>query len=397
MHCLTQAEINDFLSKNSVNLHDLSLEQFRGWLSTRIKETSKSEVFQLRCEIRDLKRTHRRRLRDRERRLSDAQRAYEKTEASKQIRQLTKESESLNKAVEGLTLAVSEGRAEKKKLKSFREKLHQVTERMTSLSSSVPEKKRFDRAIASMRKLREEIGLDEAESNLQDVASQKGHSSVRAGTRFEEISSQATTSLIVPQVTSPTEKATVLHGVTLGCARGELDQLVVVNSKDSEVVEVRALVEAKRNINDLVHGFRQRQENLAWFVGDSSGYDAELYRTDRYKSGDFDGVATHQEEYRDFHFDSTSFQRFDTNAQNEHRLDGLFFVTEKRRLLGTTTAELGRILHRVATDPSFRIESDTILRRFRKWTLDVVGEFQTQDVLRLYSESEKLSQHLIFA
>ena len=70
-----------------------------------------------------------------------------------------------------------------------------------------------------------------------------------------------------------------------------------------------------------------------------------------------------------------------------YRLQRLYFVTEPRPLLGATTAELGRILYRAATDPKFKIESDSNLKRFRDWAQELVSKFQSLDVLELYASA----------
>src|SRR5205085_9755144 len=103
----------------------------------------------------------------------------------------------------------------------------------------------------------------------------------------------------------------ILRRVTLGAARVEFDQLVVrVPAAAGRPVQVLAAVEVKKNINDLAHGFRLRQENLAWLTGDAGGYDPALYRTGHFRSGHFDRPAEHREGGDAFLFAPGSFRRF---------------------------------------------------------------------------------------
>lgn len=396
MRALTQQQLQDFVKENFINLHEMSLGEFRDWLSARIGEAERHAEFRQRCVIRDLKSEHRRGLRDRETRLATARAAYEETSRSKRLAELARVTEDLGRAVEGLTQAVAEGRADPLKLKEFQSTLAKANREIDDLSARFPEKRRLDQTESSLATFSKKIGLTAAEESLQAMTTSHGHSATHAGTRFEAVSEVATRRFLVPEVSTTPECAVILNGVTLGCARGEFDQVVVVRKAINDVVEVRAIVEAKRNINDLVHGFRQRQENLAWFVRDESGYDARLYRTEIYAAGHFDQVMSHQEGGETFRFDKSSFRRFEQATSNGFRLGGLCFVTEERQLLGVTTAELGRILYRVATDWSFRIDRPKILERFRNWTLENVNKFQTRDVLKIYADSESLSKQIVF-
>lgn len=382
MKSLTLIELQDFIAANEVRLHEMSLPQFRHWLECRIEEASRRDMFRQRQLIRDIKREHARRLRQRGQRLDEARQAYEGSTTAKEYEQLLSEAEGLSKAVSGLQQAVNAGRAEPAKLQEYEQRLELLQQQISE--SEFSEKRALDRAQASFDKLRDEIGLTQAEQKLDEIGTQRGKSSTGAGSRFEAISSEATYKLIVPSLDFPKDEVAVLHGATLGCARGEIDQIVVFNL-DADVVRVEAVIEAKRNINDLAHGFRLRQENLAWFVGDSSGFNAEQYRTDRFPNGVFEGTVCHNEQAREFCFDRSSFSLFESTDQNGYRTDRLYFVTEQRPLLGTTTAELGRILHRAATDPKFKIESDSNLKKFREWALEFVAEFQSLDVLELYA------------
>lgn len=397
MQRLSQKELVDFVDTHAVHFRSLDLDGFRAWLSQRIEESLRQPDFAQRCRIREIERTHRRRLRDRERRLQKAEDAYRQLPAREQIEQLKHRLESLKKGVAGLEQAVAEDRADPEKLESFRRQYMEVVREFLLLVEDHPEWRRLGRAKGSLERLREEIGLTDAEAELEALGRKQGNSSTASGSYFETVSSEATHRLILPDITHAGEQAHVLHGVTLGCARGELDQVVVVRRGEGAAVEVRAIVEAKRNINDLAHGFRQRQENLAWFAGDSSGYDPQLYRTDRYTEGHFAGPVTHEEDGETFLFDAGSFESITKDAESGWRLDHLYFVTEQRPLLGVGMAEHGQILNRVATDPAFNIDSKVVLGKYRKWAQQLVEPMQTEDVLALYAKTEEWARQIVFA
>ncbi len=177
---------------------------------------------------------------------------------------------------------------------------------------------------------------------------------------------------------------------------GEFDQIVVQCATEQEAVDVLAVVEAKRNVNDLVHGFEVRQENLAWLVGDPSGYVVDKYRTSAFPEGHFTG-AVHVEQGRTYRFERSSFARFQTPNEQGFRLAGLWFLTQRRPLLGVTSSELGQILYQVSTNPSHHLASNSGLGKFRKSVLRFVSDFQTRNVLNLYAETDKLAQQIVFA
>ena len=394
---LNREQLAQFINANAIDLSAMDLASFRTWLRARIDDAARQPLFAQRCLIRDLTRANRRQLRDRERRLEDAEQAYRQHPAFSEIENSAREIGNLEKAVAGLTTAVSEKRADPEKLAEFESDLTRTKQHHWELVSNLPEKKRRDRAIHSLERFRDEIGLREAEEILEGIGENHGSGTVAAGGRFEALSSEAATRFILPDVGEPGERLVVLHGLTLGCARGEFDQMVVTVPRDDEIVQVRAVVEAKRNINDLVHGFRLRQENLAWLTGDRAGYSTDLYRTRDYPEGHFDSVAEHEEQGQKYRFDQRSFRDLAAPQDSGKRLSGMYFVTEERPLLGVTSSELGRILHRVATDPGFNIDSDAILRQFRKWAKTFVADVQTRDVLEMYAQDEHLARHVIFA
>lgn len=396
-HQQTAEELKEYIHDNSIDLHCMNLQQFRWWLNERILEANTQEQFRLRCRIRDIRAAHRRRITDRERRFEEARRAYESAPATIEYEQSSREVDSLHKGVAGLKTAVSQRRADPEKLVQFEKRLVAAQARLAAseIELNTPEKKRLDRAWSSLQRLREEIGLSDAETRLGRNHDQQGSASTTAGSRFEEISSRAASDFIVPKLGLAHQKPVILHGATLDCPQGELDQ-IIITVESGGIAKVHAVVEAKNNINDLAHGFRVRQENLAWFVGDTQGYETTRYRTSQFPDGQFKGrIVNHHEKGINYQFDSTSFDLFRPLDKPPYRLSRLYFVTEQRPLLGLDNGDLNRLLHRIATDHRFDIHSNTKLKRLYEWLLDFVAPVQTVDILRQYAESDSLAGNII--
>ncbi len=386
---LNSTQLEEYLAHNKVNIHTMSLDEFRSWLADRIEDASRQELFRQRLLIRDIVHQHRRSLKYRKTKLKQAEDAYRASPEASEIEELKGQLDSFGKAVVGLTSAVARNDASPEKLAEFEKKLEQTTTRYQSLLASCKPAIRLAAAQKSDRDFREAIGLTSAEEELERLGKERGHQSSSSGDRFEEVSRQETTNFIVPDVNPTNAPCIVLSGATLGCARGEFDQLVITPRVGTNLYDVLAIIEAKRNINDVVHGFRMRQENLAWFCGLEGAYDPALYRTDRFPDGRFTGTIIEQHGAQTFHFDQGSFHRFQRNHPSQPHLDHLYFVTEPRKLLGCTADELGRLLYQLATDASFDLSDARILKKFRKQALTIIDPFQTRDVLQLYLNAAK--------
>ncbi len=183
----------------------------------------------------------------------------------------------------------------------------------------------------------------------------------------------------------------MLSGVTLGCARAELDQLIIRKPlKPVAPVKALAIVEAKRNINDLAHGFRLRQENISWLTGDADGYDPQLYRTSQYAQGHFDRTAAHEQDGETFLFDRSSFALFRRESDSGHYLKRLCFVTRAGPIYGVSAGQLSKLMHRVASDERWNQDSKLYWRSLHNWTRSLGREFESPEMLRLYAQSPGL-------
>ena len=276
MEPCTQESLQRFLNENATDLASLSLEEFREWLEARIEKASRHDLFQERCRARDLKRRYGSRLRIRERRLQRAQEEYQADPASQAIEQLRKKRRDLTNAVEELSRAVAENRAGLAKLAEFESRRAIAVAEYQHLQNATPTWQRLQEARQTLADFRQEIGLTEIEKSIQRLSREHGNLTIHSGKTFEDSASQIGRDQIAEYLAErhlfEGQSIELLHQVTLGCARGEFDQMIVRVSQHDQPVRVLAIVEMKKNINDLVHGFQLRQENLAWLVGDPSGY-----------------------------------------------------------------------------------------------------------------------------
>ena len=184
--------------------------------------------------------------------------------------------------------------------------------------------------------------------------------------------------------------------MTLGAARTEIDLLAVrPAAAPDEPAEVLALAEAKRNLNDLGHGFRRRQENLAWLTGDEGGYDPAAYRTRSFPTGRFDRSAVHERDGVRTLLTRESFRHFARDPESGLFLDRLHLVTRPGPVWGLSAAALSRIAHRVSTDERWEPGSEAYLRRLQRWCRSLAHDVETPDVLRLYAASDERARHVL--
>eukprot|EP01116_Phalansterium_solitarium_P014620 TRINITY_DN32370_c0_g1_i1.p1 TRINITY_DN32370_c0_g1~~TRINITY_DN32370_c0_g1_i1.p1 ORF type:complete len:269 (+),score=49.28 TRINITY_DN32370_c0_g1_i1:240-1046(+) len=208
----------------------------------------------------------------------------------------------------------------------------------------------------------------------------------------------------------------VLRSVTLGCARGELDFVVVLAAPCDPPLSKRkkklapqhegkshfsclalAVVEAKRNINDCAFGFDIRQENIAFFVCDESGYDVASYVTNVHHKGKFLKDVVHELGGERFVFSKESFRLFEPDPSTRLYLSRLFFVTRDRPLLGMRLAELGMLLNKLLNDVDMDLESPEYMQRLHDKLLETTSTRQAHDVIELLDQqsSRDGGQHFI--
>jgi hypothetical protein len=311
------------------------------------------------------------------------------------------------KAIAGLSSALADALPEKQpslqqKLDAFRLQEATLRQEQTEQLRSSEARQELNRVAAQLERLRASIGLDREEARLAELQRERGRRSGRSGASFEEIALELTRRCILPDLLRAgpdprgAERVRVLRGVTLGAARTEIDQLVVRRPPDpTDPVEALALVEVKRNLNDLAHGFVRRQENLAWLTGNRGRYDTAEYRTRQFPTGHFDREAVHRQGGESFVFAPESFRRFRSDAGTGMILDGLYLLTRRGSIWGVSGATLARIGHRIATDERWEPNDAAYLRRLLDWCRSLAGAIETPEVLRLYMSTEARARQIL--
>jgi hypothetical protein len=377
------------LREQTFDLRGLDLPGFRDWLGRRLEHWRQDPVFVQRGRLRDLRREHPL-LGTLEKKYRRAAHADAASAPFARLRRLEQEIIDTDKAVAGLGAALERAVPEsipalREKLTAFQARVRELHEEQARLVRSCPERQNLLRVRAELDQLRRATGLDREDARLESLLKRQGRRSGQAGESFEQLARTLTERLIVPELRR-VRPLHVLTGVTLGAARIELDQLVIRKPKtDGRPVEVLAVVEVKRNLNDLAHGFRLRQENLAWLSGAAGGYDPALYRTRDFPSGHFDRAAVHRQGGEAFLFSHQSFRRFRREPATETMPDHLYFISRAGTIWGVSAAALGRIGFRVATDERWEPEGDAYLRKLLRWCQSLAEPTETPDVLEMYA------------
>jgi hypothetical protein len=322
-----------------------------------------------------------------------------------QLEQLIRDAEQ---AVDGLTKALLKAPTERRlglqsKLDGFITEQHSLLQERERLTQASPLRQRRLQICAELQQLRGTIGLDHEEVVLGKLCRQQGQQSGESGRSFEQQAQALTESCVVDDLLRRSKTCAalrqlrVLHGVTLGAARIEFDQLVIRHPHCvQKPVEVLAAVEVKRNINDLAHGFHLRQENLAWLTGHSDRYDPKKYRTAYFRSGHFDREALHWDGGESFRFGLQSFRRFRRDATTKHFLDRMYFITQPGMMWGVSMETMARICFHVAMDERWQPDSDMYIKQLLRWSQSLASPVETPDILQLYSATPRWSRQILF-
>lgn len=385
--------IQQLLREQTLDVRHLDTAGFRNWLAQHLKRWRHDPAFRQQWAIRRLRRDHPQ-LRELETQLQQAIRLDEASAVYSIIEETLKSLEDTGKAVAGLEQAVNQAddpvrrRQLEQKLEHFRQQRLDLEKRYRDLVAISPARLQRLELERQLHLAREQTGLARAEETLARLLRQRGQRSGRAGRTFEQQALEHSLQWLMPHLAAQAKSpCRILTGVTLGAARVELDQVVVeVPRHPDQPVRVLALVEAKRNLNDLASGFQARQENLAWLTGDARGYDPAQYRGRHHPSGHFERAAVHREAQETFVFSRESFRDFRRDTATGLFLEGLYFLSRPGPLWGLTSAALGRVRQKLATDIHWQSRSALRLRRFHEWCLNLASPLETPDLLRLYCE-----------
>ncbi len=382
-----------WLAADDRDVRALDADGFRRWLDAHLARWSRDPLFAARVAVRDVRRANPR-VRELERDRLRAAEADVTSPHGRRLRELARELANARKAIDGLTAALDA--ADGVKLAKLREKLaayqlrrHALEIDAESLTAASPERRALLAVEAELRAVRTACGLDAADAAVAQLHAARGRNAGRSGERFEQLAARLLERHVAPELAGgDRDGVRVLTGVTLGAARTELDAVVVRTPPGCGPVDVLAVAEAKRNANDLAHGFRQRQENLAWLTDATTGFDPAAYRTRPFPRGRFDRPAVHVEGGEPFTFAPASFARFTPDAATGRFLSRLYLVTRPVPLWGVSSAALSRLVARVASDERFDPDDAGYLATLRDWCRSLTSETEAADVLRLYAADE---------
>jgi hypothetical protein len=381
------------------DLRTLDLAGFRRWLDLHLARWASDPAFVQRARVRDLRRAHPdlRRLEADHRRAAAADAG---SELGPRLQEVERQLYDVGKALGGLAEAILRAGPERRpsleaKRDAFVSRQWALEEERSALTHASPERRDLLRATAALDRFRSDIGLDREEATLNELLTKRGRGSGRAGSAFEDEALEVARTRILPVVAADPSDVSLLQTVRLGAAGVELDIVVVRRPGGADApVEVLAVVEAKRNANDLGHGFLRRQIDLGWLTGDRAAYDPAEHRTGVFDAGHFDRPAAHWQDGRPFVFAPGSFARFARDESGYFR-DGLWLVTRAGPIWGLSGAALARVAAAVSTDEAWEPDDEMKLARLFAWARSLAGPVETPDVVRLYAEDPARARQLI--
>ncbi|HET6765088.1 MAG TPA: hypothetical protein VFH27_15490 [Longimicrobiaceae bacterium] len=376
---------------------------FRAWLGMHVERWQRDPVFVQRSRIRDLRRAHPQ-IRAAERDERRARRAYEQAPEFAELSRIEKALDDAGKAVAGLTAAAAA--ADREERARLAAKQAEFTARQAALRAELKAgveasaaRRAWDRAVAVVAAVHAEAGLPALEEALREAVQGGGRKSSGEGARFEDVAETVIRTHLLPELAAACAcdagELRILRGVTLGAAGIEIDHLVVHRTPESGEVKAVAVVEAKRNINDIAHGFQQRQQNLAWLAGDTAAYDPQQFRTRTFPTGHFDRPAVHEQDGEQFAITRSSFSGFTRDPATGHVLDGLYLVTRPGWLWGIGSSAMTRLAHRASTDERWAPEDDAYLHDLLGWLREMSDPSEAPDVLAMYAARPGLASRIV--
>jgi len=372
------------------DLRTLDLPGFRRWLDSQMSRWQDDPVFVRRTRIRDLRRAHPR-LQELESERRRAAAADAATPEAGRLAALERRLHATAKAIAGLASALAgEAPASVPSLTAKQAAFHDQHEALAAerdkLVQQSPTRQHLLRVTQDLNQYRAAIGFDQEEAHLAKLVRARGRRAGQAGQAFEQEALTIVHDRILPQLNAAGGELQIVRSVRLGAAGVELDFAIVRRQGPDEPVQVRGVVEVKRNINDLAHGFLRRQIDLAWLTGDVGRYDPAAFRTGQFRTGHFDRPAVHWQDSQPFVFAPESFRMFARDRDSGYFLDGLYLVTRAGPVWGASSAALSRIAARIAMD-EYGEGNDAEVSRLYDWCQSLAGPFETPDLMRLLTAS----------
>ena len=339
-----------------------------------------------------------------EREARRARRTYEAATEFAAISALEKAADDAGKAVAGLADAAARAAGEERerlatKQQEFANRQAALRGELAAAIEASDARRALDRAAAAVDAGRADAGLPAMEAALREDQRGVGQESTRGGARFEEVAEAVIRAHLLPELAAAcgcdTGELRILRGVTLGAAGIEVDHLVVHRPGGTDETVAMAVVEAKRNINDIAHGFLQRQQNLAWLTGDRAAYDVERTRTRSFPTGHFDRPAIHTQDGERFTLTARSFAGFRRDPETGHFLSGLYFVTRPGWLWGVGSSAMTRLAHRASTDERWAPDDEAYLIALLEWLREMTGPCEAPDVVAMYAGRSEIADRIV--
>eukprot|EP01102_Stenamoeba_stenopodia_P001786 TRINITY_DN11625_c0_g1_i1.p1 TRINITY_DN11625_c0_g1~~TRINITY_DN11625_c0_g1_i1.p1 ORF type:complete len:552 (-),score=136.91 TRINITY_DN11625_c0_g1_i1:24-1679(-) len=459
--------IPDFSSLSEDNPQDLA--KLRSWAMNFIeKKLALCGSFRTRSAIRQIKRDHREKLDELKDSIDRARAAYAAAgERYEHFEQLLSAIDRLKKKKSGILKSMGENpNATEQKNKKAKELLEQTEaelgsaiEELNEYKVQVPEYDELQRAKTELQTFKDLVGITQLERSLDDQLASQGNDSFKTGFGFESsslpiaqdlISSLVTEEAMTQDVIASADETSfsagnsmihILSGITLGCSNAEFDYMIVREpilpdrepvgqllfqirnaKKQTKIdlinklatVEVLAILECKRNLNDVGRSFAHFQQTLSWFKNERELYDPSIFRTKFYTTGHFDKVHVHIGDSIAFKFDQSSFDRFRRDPASGYYIDHLYFITAYKSSLSGMHAQQKCLLEfRLATDVELDIEglhlnaesstselTPAETKYFRDLLLwlkeQLSNETSTKDVFNLFATKEEWAKQIIF-
>jgi len=288
-NCGAQAIMN-VLRVNNVREPLKSAEDFKAYIIELADWKSKYDpVYQTHCQIRDIKKANVDTLQHLQQSLQESRVAYFSCTSCLAIQELEEKVKGAQLACDGLRAFVEKGPAElecvsdalrarlQKKLASAEEKLAlqmntlaECQTQLLTLIEATPEFREYQEAQAANNLFLEEIGVKALLENSENFQKISGRSAGMTGKSYEDANLSLIHERIIPSLIEEGNPGPfqVLQGCTLGCGISEFDYLVVQTEGETEADEdeaptqatILAVVEVKRNINDIGKSFSHMQK-----------------------------------------------------------------------------------------------------------------------------------------
>ena len=290
----------------------------------------------------------------------------------------------------------------------------------------------YEQAIAQYSKIASEVGLTSAEKFKSDAQKDSGSGRNVRGKSFESQAVEIVRSCLLPYLAEkhnvPVDDMLIVQNLRLGMASAngstaEIDSFVCVRNgacpkPRGTHVTVLAIVEVKRNPDDIGHAFVNYQAPLAWLTGQSDPSDTARWVCKTYPKGIFDRpfIQVHQGEPLVFTKDSfkkltsrpiTSIMPPDMQSSFEastgsklHFVDDLYFIVKDGPVDCMISRSVATVLSLIADceelDATNAIHSEKQVRALEAIRVFVNSRYPSQlttfDLLKLYKQLSSLNQ-----